>query len=117
MHVLLQLVAGTQLDSFLDKLFAWFRGPKEEEDAPMHEERAPHEAAEERPAESEERFHDFRHEERAYTRLLKNEKQGERSASTTSSTRDVPHTGRLKRPKQRKKNQMRRRSRRPLDSK
>ena len=53
------------MDSFLDKLFAWFRGPKEEEDAPMHEERAPHEAAEERPAESEERFHDFRHEERA----------------------------------------------------
>lgn len=77
MHVPLQLVAGTQLDSFLDKLFAWFRGPKEEEDAPMHEEHAPHESAEEHPAESEERFHDFEHERHA-TYLAPEEDEEER---------------------------------------
>lgn len=65
MHLLLQIVAGTQLDSFLDKIFAWFRGPKEEEDAPKHEEYAPHEAAEEYPAESEEYFRDYEHERHA----------------------------------------------------
>lgn len=53
------------MDSFLDKLFAWFRGPKEEEDAPMREEHAPHESAEEYPAESEEYFHDFERERHA----------------------------------------------------
>lgn len=59
----INLSEGTpKLDSFLDRLFAWFREPKEE--APMHEEHAPHEAAEERPSGSEEHFHDFSHEER-----------------------------------------------------
>jgi len=54
------------MDSVLDRLFAWFRGPeKKEEDSVSHEEHAPHEAAEEHEVRREEPFNAFRHEEYA----------------------------------------------------
>jgi hypothetical protein len=67
MHVLRQLLKETpQMDSVLDRLFAWFRGPeKREEDTVSHEEHAPHEAAEEHETRRSEPFNAFRHEEYA----------------------------------------------------
>lgn len=72
------------MDSFLDKIFAWFQGPKEEEDVPMREERAPHEAVEEHPAEGEERFYDFERERHAsYMAPDEDEEEREEPDATT----------------------------------
>jgi hypothetical protein len=62
-----QLLKETpQMDSVLDRFFAWFRGPeKREEGSVSHEEHAPHEASEEHEEKREESFHAFRHEEHA----------------------------------------------------
>jgi hypothetical protein len=67
MHVMRQLLKETpQMDSVLDRFFAWFRGPeKKEESSVSHEEHAPHEASEEHEARGEEPFNAFRHEEYA----------------------------------------------------
>jgi hypothetical protein len=84
-----QLLKETPLmDSVLDRLFAWFRGPeKREEGSVSHEEHAPQKASEEHEARREEPFNVFRHEEHASDEAAEEHEEEEEEPDALSFAR------------------------------